>query len=58
MVNYNYLLRHIEHNNQQYLRDGTIAVSEGLESDGGRPKQGMTERWLRALVGGKVKVVE
>ncbi|RUS30597.1 hypothetical protein BC938DRAFT_479198, partial [Jimgerdemannia flammicorona] len=53
MVNYNYLPRHIECNNEQYLHDGTIAVSEGV---GAETMDEGTE-WLRTCVGEKVKVV-
>jgi hypothetical protein len=38
MINYNYITEHIELNNQLYLKDGTICVSE--------PANGWLSNWI------------
>jgi malonyl-CoA decarboxylase len=46
MINYNYITEHIELNNQLYLKDGTICVSE--------PANG----WLSNWIGDDNKIIE
>ncbi|CAM0139794.1 unnamed protein product [Umbelopsis sp. WA50703] len=51
MVNYNYLLDHIEENNEQYLASGIITISEG-ESENAK-----TQTWLRNRIGQNVRAI-
>ncbi|KAI9285209.1 malonyl-CoA decarboxylase-domain-containing protein [Umbelopsis sp. AD052] len=50
MVNYNYLLDHIEENNEEYLAKGIITVSSACNGD--------DNQWLRERVGDNVRLVE
>jgi hypothetical protein len=49
MVNYNYLLDHIEENNEEYLAKGIISVSNACDGD--------DNHWLRERVGDNVRLV-
>lgn len=52
MVNYNYLLDHIEENNEHYLANGIVTVSE--TEDGAEDG----EAWLRERVGQNVRLID
>ncbi|KAG2175370.1 hypothetical protein INT43_001017 [Umbelopsis isabellina] len=51
MVNYNYMLDHIEENNEQYLAGGIITISEP------KGESAKTQTWLRSRIGHNVRTV-
>jgi hypothetical protein len=51
MVNYNYLLDHIEENNEEYLAKGIITVSEAANDHGD------DNRWLKERVDNNVRLI-
>lgn len=51
MVNYNYLLDHIEENNEEYLANGVITISESPNSDPA------CNQWFKERVGHNVRVI-
>lgn len=52
MVNYNYLLDHIEENNEEYLANGIITVSEAAQEGSGTDSQ-----WFRERLAPNVRLV-